>query len=82
MATLQAIDSVNIQDDLVNFVGGPSKEHAYYGTEIDGRIRYRLLDHVNFDLEGAILLPGNALQNRQGEAVRSVLVQGRTTAFF
>jgi len=82
VASLQARDGLTIEDDLVNFVGGPSKQNSYYGTELDLRIRYRLLDHVNFDLEGAVLFPGDALQNRQGEAVRSVLVQGRTTAFF
>ena len=82
VASLQANDGISIEDDLLNFVGGRSKEQSYYGTELDLRIRYRLLDHVNFDLEGALLFPGDGLQNSQGEAVRSVLVQGRTTAFF
>lgn len=82
VASLQARDGLSVQDDLVNFVGAPSIGRSYYGTELDLRIAYRLLDHVNFELEGAILLPGDALQNRQGEAARSTLVQARTTAFF
>lgn len=82
VTSLQARDGLTIEDDLVNFVGAPSIGRKYYGTELDARIAYRLFNHVNFELEGAILLPGDALQNRQGEAVRSVMVQGRTTAFF
>ncbi len=82
VASLQARDGLSVQDDLVNYVGAPSLGRSYYGTELDARIQYRLLDHVNFELEGAILFPGDALQNRQGEAARSVMVQGRTTAFF
>jgi hypothetical protein len=39
------------------------------------------MDHFLFDLEGAVLFPGDALQNADGAAVRSVLVQGRTTFF-
>lgn len=62
--------------------GGPWVGRQYYGTEIDARVQYRMLDHVNFDLEGALLFPGDALQNKQGEAVRSGMVQGRVTAFF
>jgi Alginate export len=82
VASLQARDGTLIEDDLINFVGAPAVGRKYYGTELDARLSYRLLDHVNFELEGAILLPGDALQNRQGEAVNSYLVQGRTTAFF
>lgn len=82
VASLQARDGLSVEDDLVNFVGAPSIGRSYYGTELDARIAYRLFNHVSFELEGAILLPGDALQNRQGEAVRSVMIQGRTTAFF
>lgn len=82
IASLQAGDGEDIQDDVVNFVGAPSLGRDYYGTELDARIRYRLLNHVNLELEGAILLPGSALQNKHNEAVNSYLLQGRTTAFF
>jgi hypothetical protein len=73
-------DGLTIQDDLVNFAGG--KPGRYYGTELDGRVQYRYLEHFAFDLEGAILFPGDALQDADGYAVRSVMVQGRSTFFF
>ncbi|HEX7599954.1 MAG TPA: alginate export family protein, partial [Polyangiaceae bacterium] len=79
VASLQRRRSVNIEDDLVNFAGG--RPGRYYGTELDVRLQYRFLDHFLFDLEGAVLFPGDALENADGVAVRSVLVQGRTTFF-
>lgn len=78
--SLQAKDGVTIEDDLVNFVGG--KPGRFYGTEIDGRFQWRLLEHFALDLEAAVLFPGDALQNENGEAVTSFLTQGRTTFFF
>ncbi len=80
VASLQRRDGLTIDDDLVNFVGG--KPGTYYGTELDGRVQWRFLDHFAFDLEGAVLFPGEALRDEDGNAVRSVLVQGRTTFFF
>ena len=79
VASLQRRKSVNIEDDLVNFAGG--KPGRYYGTELDLRVQYRLFDHFVFDLESAILFPGDALQNADGYAVRSFLIQGRTTFY-
>jgi len=80
VASLQARDGATIDDDLVNFVGGkPAKR---YGTELDARVQWRYLDHFLIDLEGAILFPGSALQDRDGRAARSTMVQARTTFFF
>jgi len=78
--SLLARDGLTIDDDLVNFAGG--KPGNYWGTELDARVSYRYLDHFVFDLEGAVLFPGNALQDEDGYAVRSVLLQGRTTFYF
>ncbi|MFO0661265.1 MAG: alginate export family protein [Polyangiaceae bacterium] len=80
LATLKNRDGVEVKDDLTNFAGG--KAARYYGTEIDGRFQWRYAEHFIFDLEGAYLMPGAALQNQDGRAVNSVLVQGRTTVFF
>lgn len=80
IASLRARDGNTIDDDLVNFAGG--KPARYYGTELDGRFQWRYEKHFLFDLEGAVLIPGPALQNADGRAVRSVLVQGRTTFLF
>ncbi|HEY4120348.1 MAG TPA: hypothetical protein VGM56_20925 [Byssovorax sp.] len=79
VASLKARDGVSIQDDLVNYVGG--KPGSFYGVELDGRFQWRFMEHFAFDLEGAVLFPGDALQDVDGYAVRSSLVQARTTFF-
>ncbi|MBS2014343.1 MAG: hypothetical protein JST00_15760 [Deltaproteobacteria bacterium] len=80
LVSQQRRDGTAIEDDLVNFEGG--KPNRYYGTELDLRISWRFMDHFVADLEGAILFPGSALQDANGDAARSGLVQGRTTFFF
>jgi hypothetical protein len=73
-------DGLRIDDDLVNFAGG--KPGRYYGTEFDLRLQYRMYEHFAADLEGAMLLPGSALEDANGDAVRSFLLQTRATFFF
>lgn len=80
VASLLARDGVTIDDDLVNYAGG--KPGQYYGTEIDLRAQWRFIEHFALDLEGAILFPGDAFEDENGDAVRSGLLQGRTTFFF
>ena len=80
IVSLQKRDGVDINDDLVNFAGG--KPGRYYGTELDGRIQWRFMEHFAADLEGALLFPGSAFEDANGDAVRSFLVQGRGTFFF
>ncbi|MBX3185542.1 MAG: alginate export family protein [Labilithrix sp.] len=80
IASLQKRDGVAIEDDLVNFAGGPPGR--YYGTELDLRVQYRMFEHFAADLEGAVLFPGSALQDVNGDAARSFLVQGRGTFYF
>lgn len=76
----QRRDGLTIQDDLVNYAGG--KPGQFYGVELDLRVQYRMFEHVAFDLEAATLFPGDALQDKNGYAARSGLVQGRTTIWF
>jgi hypothetical protein len=78
--SLQGRDGNTIEDDLVNFAGG--KASNFYGVELDGRFRWRFLDHFAFDLEGAVLFPGEALEDENGDAVHSFLTQARTSFFF
>lgn len=73
-------DGVELEDDLKNFAGGPPGQ--FYGAEIDLRGRWMFVEHFALDLEGAILFPGDAFEDANGVAARSVLVQGRTTFFF
>ena len=80
IASLQRRDGLRIDDDLVNFAGG--KPGRFYGTEFDLRVQYRLFQHFAADLEGAMLLPGSALEDANGDAVRSFLVQTRASFFF
>ncbi len=80
VATLQRRASgMPLSDAQINFAGG--KASNFYGTELDGRIQYRFLEHFILDVEGAVLFPGSALQNRDGYAVRSGLFQTRTTFY-
>lgn len=78
--TLKQRDGIEVEDDLVNYNGG--KPGHFYGTEFDARVQWKYLDHFAFDLEGALLLPGDALEDENGQAARSFLVQGRTTFVF
>ena len=76
----QRRDGVKIDDDLQNFAGG--KPGSFYGTELAGRVQYKMYDHFALDLEGAVCFPGDAFKDVDGYAARSVLLQGRTTFFF
>ena len=78
--SLQRKDGLTIADNLVNFAGGPARQ--FYGVELDGRFQWRLFDHFALDLEAAVLFPGDALEDANGDAVNSWLTQGRTTFFF
>jgi hypothetical protein len=80
ITSLQHKDGIRAVDQYVNFAGG--KPNRYYGTELDGRVQWRFMDHFVADLEGAILFPGSALEDANGDAAHSVLVQGRGTFFF
>ncbi len=68
------------QFNSVNFNGGAPGN--YYGTELDGRLQWRYVEHFLFDLEAAVLFPGDALRDEDGHAVNSFLLQSRTTFFF
>ncbi len=69
----------HFNNGIVNYVGGAPDR--FYGTELDARVQYRLFDHFAADLEGAVLFPGSALEDANGDAVRSFLVQARGTFF-
>lgn len=69
-----------IDNDLVNFNGG--KAASFYGYEVDARVQYRFREHFAFDVEGAVLFPGDAFQDVNGYAVNSYMAQVRSTVFF
>jgi hypothetical protein len=80
IASLQRRGNVPSNEVLVNYAGG-SANNRFYGTELDARIQYRMFQHFAADLEGAVLFPGGALADVNGDAVRSFLVQARATFF-
>ena len=74
MSTLR-YDGASIEDDLVNFHGG--SPGSYYGTEIDGQLGWRFKKHLEWVVEGAVLFPGDALQDENGDAANSFLLENR-----
>lgn len=73
--TSLSYDGVEISDDAVNFHGG--KPARYYGAELDLQLGLTYKDVFYWTLEGAILFPGAAFHDRNGDAVRSYLVENR-----
>ncbi len=78
--TILGEDGDDISDDAVNFHGG--RPGSYYGTEIDQQIEWTFRDRFIWTVEGAVLLPGSALENEHGEAVPAFLIDNRFTYLF
>lgn len=73
-------DGIEIKDDVVNWHGG--KPARYYGTELDLQVEWRYQKYFLWTVEGAVLLPGDALKDESGDAVPSFLVENRFTFLF
>jgi len=70
-------DGDAIADDAVNYHGGrPGK---YWGTEIDLGLEWRYKSMFEVAVESAVLFPGNALQDENGDAVTSWMFETRFT---
>jgi len=78
--TLLNEDGARIEDDAVNWHGG--KPARYYGTELDLQVEWTYRDHFIWTVEGAVLIPGDALKDAAGDGVTSFLVQNRFTFVF
>ncbi|RAL20357.1 hypothetical protein DL240_17400 [Lujinxingia litoralis] len=69
-----------IEDSALNFHGGvPAR---FYGTELDLQVGYKFRDNFFWTVESAVLFPGPALQDANGDAVRSFLVENRFELLF
>lgn len=68
-------DGSRIDDDAVNYHGG--KPGNYYGTEFDLQLGWTFRQSFHWTVEGALLLPGSALEDANGDAVNSFLVENR-----
>ncbi len=75
MQSLLREDGTEIEDDLVNWWGGPPG--SYYGTELDLQLEWRVADVFRWTVEGAVVLPGDGLRDENGDAVPSWFVENR-----
>jgi hypothetical protein len=73
-------DGKEITDDVVNWHGG--EPARFYGTELDLQVEWRYQKYFLWTVEGAVLLPGEALQDESGDAVPSFMVENRFTFLF
>ena len=78
--TVLGEDGDDIRDDAVNFHGG--RPGRYYGTEIDQQLEWTFRQHFIWTIEGALLLPGSALENKHGQAVNAFMIDSRFTYLF
>jgi len=68
-------DGEEIADDAVNYHGGAPGN--YYGTEFDLQLGWRVKEHFDWMLEGALLVPGSSLQDANGHATNTYLLENR-----
>ena len=68
-------DGAEISDDAVNFHGGAVGH--YYGTEVDLQIEWTFQRFFTWTIEAAAMVPGDALHDRDGNAVPSFMVENR-----
>lgn len=73
-------DGISLEDDLLNYAGGPPGN--YWGTEIDLGITLEPVTGFLIDLEGAYLIPGDALEDEHGDAVDSLYGTVRFTYYY
>lgn len=64
----------------VNFNGGPPAR--FYGVEVMGRLEWWVWNHFVFDMEGAYLTPGAALEDENGHALDAWMWEARMTFVF
>lgn len=73
--TILAEDGNRIDDDAVNFHGG--KPGSYYGTELDLQLEWTFRELFTWTVEAAVLFPGDSLEDENGDAVTSFMVENR-----
>lgn len=78
--TSLADDGNEIADDAVNFHGGDPG--SYYGTEFDLQITWTYRERFFWTVESAALLPGSSLEDENGDAVPSFLLENRLEFVF
>jgi len=80
VATILARDGNRIDDDAVNFHGGDPG--TYYGTELDGQLTWAFRERFLWTVEAAVLFPGDALEDENGDAVTAMMWENRFEVLF
>lgn len=70
-----AWDGEEIGDDAVNYNGG--RPASYWGTELDFGVEFRWAEFFEAIVEAAVLFPGPGLEDENGDAVTSWLLETR-----
>ncbi len=70
-------DGEQISDDAVNYHGG--RPAGYWGTEIDVGAEWTYKKMFEVAVEAAVLFPGSALEDENGDAVTSWMFETRFT---
>lgn len=78
--TTLSLDGDEVTDDVVNFHGGDPG--GYYGTEYDVQLQWTWKESFIWTVEGAYLDPGSSLQDENGDAVPSLLLENRFEYIF
>ncbi|MCA9562032.1 MAG: hypothetical protein KC561_01020, partial [Myxococcales bacterium] len=78
--TILGEDGNRIDDDAVNFHGGDPG--TYLGTELDLQFEWSIANVFFWTLEGAVLFPGNSLEDEHGDAVNAFLLENRFVVAF
>ncbi|MCC6620043.1 MAG: hypothetical protein IT385_02240 [Deltaproteobacteria bacterium] len=73
--SLLAWDGTAIADDTVNYVGG--RPGSYWGTELDLGVELRYEQLFTAVVEAAVLFPGSGLEDENGDAVTSWMLEAR-----
>ncbi len=73
--TILGDDGNEIDDDAVNFHGG--RPGSYYGTELDLQLGWIYRGLFEWVVEGAVLFPGDALEDANTDAVPSFFLESR-----
>ncbi|MCB9532146.1 MAG: hypothetical protein H6700_10305 [Myxococcales bacterium] len=73
-------DGLRIDDDAVNYHGGDPG--SYYGTEYDLQLQWTYQGAFCWTVEAAALDPGSSLEDENGDAVPSFLLENRFEFLF
>jgi hypothetical protein len=73
-------DGSEIADDAVNFHGGDPG--SYYGTEFDLQLGWTFRQNFFWTVEAAALIPGSSLEDENGDAVPSFMLENRLEFVF